>query len=140
LIYDLSTLRINYRATFKASQFAKENLYWKIVESQDFWSDDDTKILNAIREGFVKCHMEMWDELNNWPKTASGLPSTSGSTATVLFIKKSKAYVGHVGDSGLVIGYNKNGSSMYNQSLLNAPWLAKKLTKVNMFKTNHHKI
>ena len=93
---------------FLASQFAKENLYWKIVESQDFWSDDDAKILNAIREGFIKCHMEMWDELNNWPKTPSGLPSTSGSTATVLFIKKSKAYVGHVGDSGLVIGYNKN--------------------------------
>lgn len=111
----------------EASQFAKENLYWKIVESQDFWSDDDAKILNAIREGFIKCHMEMWDELKNWPKTPSGLPSTSGSTATVLFIKKSKAYVGHVGDSGLVIGYNKNGSSSYSQSLSN--WTAKKLTK-----------
>ena len=30
----------------------------------------------------------------NWPKTAAGLPSTAGCTATILFIKKSKAYVG----------------------------------------------
>lgn len=90
----------------EASQFAKERLYWKIVEQEDFWSDDHSKVLNAIREGFIQCHMEMWNELGTWPKTASGLPSTSGSTATVLFIRKSKAYVGHVGDSGLLIGYD----------------------------------
>ena len=47
----------------EASQYAKENLYWKIVELEDFWSDDDAKVLSAIREGFIKTHMEMWDEL-----------------------------------------------------------------------------
>jgi serine/threonine protein phosphatase PrpC len=47
----------------EASQFAKENLYWKIVELEDFWSDDDDKVLSAIKQGFIKCHMEMWDEL-----------------------------------------------------------------------------
>ena len=47
----------------EASQFAKEKLYWKIVELDDFWSDDDKKVLGAIRNGFVQCHMDMWNEL-----------------------------------------------------------------------------
>ena len=46
----------------EAAQFAKEKLYWRIVEQPDFWSDDDEKVLSAIRQGFVKCHMEMWQE------------------------------------------------------------------------------
>jgi protein phosphatase 1D len=111
----------------EAAQYCKEKLFWAIIESDDFWSDNDSKILGAIREGFVKCHLNMWDELPNWPKTASGLPSTSGTTATVLFIKKSKAYVGHVGDSGLVIGYTKTMTSKSNS--LNTPWYGKKLTR-----------
>ena len=49
----------------EAAQFAKEKLYWRIVEQPDFWSEDDSKVLNAIREGFVKCHMEMWKELGS---------------------------------------------------------------------------
>jgi serine/threonine protein phosphatase PrpC len=38
-----------------------------------------------------------------------------------VFIKKSKAYVGHVGDSGLLLGF---GDSYHNQ------WNGKKLTRV----------
>ena len=75
----------------------------------------------------MKINIEIIFNLNiciaNWPKTASGLPSTSGSTATVLFIKKNKAYVGHVGDSGLVIGYSKYPGSQ---------WHGKKLTRVSL--------
>jgi len=104
----------------EAAQFAKENLYWKIIESDEFWCDDENKVLKAIHDGFVKCHIDMWKELPNWPKTASGLPSTSGCTATVLFIRKSKAYVGHCGDSGLMIGCGES---------LSAPWTGKKLTR-----------
>lgn len=40
----------------------------------------------------------------NWPKTASGYPSTSGTTASIAIIKKGKLYFGHVGDSGIVLG------------------------------------
>ena len=47
----------------EASQYCKEKLYWRIIESDDFWSDNDSKVLNAIRNGFVKCHMDMWNEL-----------------------------------------------------------------------------
>lgn len=111
----------------EAAQYSKEKLYWKIIEQDDFWSNDDAKILNAIRNGFVKCHTDMWKELPNWPKTASGLPSTSGTTATVLFIKKNKAYVGHVGDSGIVIGYTKSPTD--STTGLNTPWYGRKLTR-----------
>ncbi len=39
-----------------------------------------------------------------WPKTASGLPSTAGTTASVAFIRRGKIYIGHVGDSAIVLG------------------------------------
>ena len=42
--------------------------------------------------------------LETWPKTASGLPSTAGTTASIAFIRRGKIYVGHVGDSAIVLG------------------------------------
>ena len=42
--------------------------------------------------------------LENWPRTASGLPSTAGTTASIAFIRRGKIYVGHVGDSAIVLG------------------------------------
>ncbi|NWW91891.1 PPM1D phosphatase, partial [Rhynochetos jubatus] len=39
-----------------------------------------------------------------WPKTMTGLPSTSGTTASVVIIRGTKMYVAHVGDSGVVLG------------------------------------
>ncbi|XP_064102665.1 uncharacterized protein LOC135212824 [Macrobrachium nipponense] len=41
---------------------------------------------------------------DQWPRTASGWPSTSGTTASVAFIRRQKIYIGHVGDSGIVLG------------------------------------
>jgi protein phosphatase 1D len=58
----------------------------------------------------------------SWPKTASGLPSTSGTTASIAFIRKGKIYVGHVGDSGIVLGYQEDGAPP------DARWTAKQLT------------
>ncbi|KAA0184454.1 hypothetical protein HAZT_HAZT000353, partial [Hyalella azteca] len=46
-----------------------------------------------------------------WPLTASGWPSTSGSTASVAFIRKQKIYIGHVGDSGICLGYEDSKSN-----------------------------
>ena len=40
----------------------------------------------------------------HWPKTASGLPSTAGTTASIAFIRRGKIYTGHVGDSAIVLG------------------------------------
>ncbi|NXF07002.1 PPM1D phosphatase, partial [Smithornis capensis] len=39
-----------------------------------------------------------------WPKTMTGLPSTSGTTASVVIIRGSRMFVAHVGDSGVVLG------------------------------------
>lgn len=46
---------------------------------------------------------------DKWPKTATGLPSTAGTTASIAFIRHGKIYIGHVGDSGIVLGYQEEG-------------------------------
>ena len=42
--------------------------------------------------------------LAEWPKTLTGLPSTSGTTASVVIIRGQRMYVAHVGDSAVVLG------------------------------------
>jgi len=88
----------------EAALYAKEHLMDHIVRQKGFWSNDDDSICRAIHEGFVQTHQAMWKELENWPKTASGLPSTAGTTASIAFIRRGKIYVGHVGDSAIVLG------------------------------------
>lgn len=39
-----------------------------------------------------------------WPRTATGLPSTSGTTASIAVIRRDRLYVAHVGDSAVVLG------------------------------------
>ena len=103
-----------------------------IVRQKGFWSEDDETVLKAIKEGFIQTHQAMWKELRkflniflvksklfskvlrfhdffflfsaHWPKTASGLPSTAGTTASIAFIRRGKIYTGHVGDSAIVLG------------------------------------
>ncbi|KAG8235939.1 hypothetical protein J437_LFUL017164 [Ladona fulva] len=104
----------------EAASFAKEHLMDSIVSQKKFWSDDDEDVLKAIRDGFIATHYAMWRELEKWPKTLSGLPSTSGTTASIAFIRKGKIYIGHVGDSSVVIGYQNKGES---------EWKAKSLTR-----------
>lgn len=90
----------------EAATYAKEHLLDAIVQQKSFWSDNDEDVLHAIHEGYINTHQAMWKEQVNWKRTSSGLPSTSGTTATVAFIMKSKIYIGHVGDSMLVLGYH----------------------------------
>lgn len=88
----------------EAALYAKEHLLDAIVKQSDFWSNDDEHVLRAIKHGFLTTHLGMWKEVGKWPKTMSGLPSTSGTTASIAFIRKSKLYIGHVGDSRIVLG------------------------------------
>jgi len=88
----------------EAALFAKEHLMDNITKSPNFWSDDDDLVLKSIREGFLKTQQDMWGDLENWSKTGSGLPSTAGTTASIAFIRRGKIFVGHVGDSGIVLG------------------------------------
>ncbi|XP_021921764.1 uncharacterized protein LOC110830790 isoform X2 [Zootermopsis nevadensis] len=97
----------------EAATFAKEHLMDYIVNQKGFWSDKDEDILRAIRDGFLQTHLSMWGQLESWPKTVSGLPSTSGTTASVAFIRKGKIYIGHVGDSSIVLGYQDEGETMW---------------------------
>lgn len=46
--------------------------------------------------------------VGKWPRTASGHPSTSGTTGSIAIIKNSKLYIGHAGDSGIALGYDQN--------------------------------
>lgn len=72
----------------EAALFAKEHLMDYIVRQKGFWAEDDDSVLKAIHEGFLQTHYAMWKELEKWPKTASGLPSTAGTTASIAFIRR----------------------------------------------------
>ncbi|XP_018009004.1 mucin-5AC [Hyalella azteca] len=113
----------------EAAHFAKDHLMDNIVSQRSFWSDDDNDVLDAIREGFIQTHMAMWKVVEKWPLTASGWPSTSGSTASVAFIRKQKIYIGHVGDSGICLGYEDS----------NGYWLGEHLTKDHKPESNQEK-
>ncbi|XP_024301389.1 protein phosphatase 1D [Oncorhynchus tshawytscha] len=88
----------------EAAQFARDYLWEFIKKQRGFWSKDDEEVCAAIRKGFVACHHAMWKKLPEWPKTLTGLPSTSGTTASVVVIRGNRMYVAHVGDSAIVLG------------------------------------
>ncbi|XP_067394234.1 protein phosphatase 1D isoform X2 [Emydura macquarii macquarii] len=88
----------------EAAQFAREHLWGFIKKQKGFDSAQPAEVCAALRKGFVACHRAMWKKLPEWPKTMTGLPSTSGTTASVVIIRGSKMYVAHVGDSGVVLG------------------------------------
>ncbi|KAH8387169.1 hypothetical protein KR093_005229, partial [Drosophila rubida] len=103
----------------EAALFAKEHLMLEIVKQKQFWSDNDEDVLRAIREGYIGTHFAMWREQEKWPRTANGHLSTAGTTATVAFMRREKIYIGHVGDSGIVLGYQNPNERR---------WRAKQLT------------
>ncbi|KAH9525788.1 Protein phosphatase 1D [Bulinus truncatus] len=90
----------------EASAFCRDNLLNEITKHDGFWTDDDEQVLASIKKGFLDTHQAMWNVLDSWPKTVTGLPSTAGTTATIAIIKQGKLYTGHVGDSALVLGEN----------------------------------
>lgn len=87
----------------EAAKFAKENLLNLITQQKDFWSTNDEDVMRAIRNGFARAHSTMRKIMPTWAKTNKTLPSTAGTTASILFIKNNKFYSGHVGDSRIVI-------------------------------------
>lgn len=48
--------------------------------------------------------MKLISFTDSWPRTRHGLPSTSGTTATVVILKGRTLYIAHVGDSGAALG------------------------------------
>ncbi|XP_058447574.1 uncharacterized protein LOC131427976 [Malaya genurostris] len=111
----------------EASLYAKEHLMNTIVSQKLFWSENDDDVLKAIREGYIQTHYSMWREQDKWPKTSSGLPSTAGTTASIAFIRRGKIYIGHVGDSGIVLGYQKEEEELTGQQIVK--WAVTPLTE-----------
>ncbi|CAL8147033.1 unnamed protein product [Orchesella dallaii] len=89
----------------QAASYARKYLMHHIVSHPHFDSDEDDLVLQAITEGFVSLHNEMAEKRKDWPKSLTGHPSVCGTTASVVFIKNGKVFIGHVGDSAIVLGY-----------------------------------
>ena len=68
----------------EAADFARQHLCQHILEQDDFWSENsnDKQILAAIRKGFLSCHNDMWNHVDKWAKTSSGMTSTSGKASS----------------------------------------------------------
>ena len=113
----------------------QDNLMEYITKNSKFWSDDDETVLSAIREGFIETQKAMWKDLPSWRKTASGHPSTAGTTASICFIKRGKLFIGHVGDSGIILGerdpFKSKNHDPFNikSSHSNDRWRSKRLTQ-----------
>ena len=84
----------------------------------------DVVLYGKIKENYFRY---LFLSSEKWPKTNSGLPSTSGTTASVCIIKNSKLYIGHVGDSGIVLGYDDSKSDKFMRPK------ARTLTVVSIF-------
>lgn len=63
------------------------------------------------KTGFLQTHNAMWKAQEFWPKTHAGFSSTSGTTASIAFIKNGRLFIGHVGDSKIVLGQCDEGDS-----------------------------
>ncbi|KAK2880988.1 hypothetical protein Q8A67_018256 [Cirrhinus molitorella] len=96
-----------------AARFARRHLWDHIKKQRGFWSEDDDEVCAALRKGFVSCHHAMWKKLPEWPKTVTGLPSTSGTTASIVVIRRDRMYVAHVGDSAVVLGVQDHPSDEF---------------------------
>ncbi|KAM4620258.1 protein phosphatase 1D-like [Polymixia lowei] len=101
----------------EAAHFARDHLWDLLKRQRGFWSKDHGEVCAALRKGFIACHHAMWKKLPEWPKTLTGLPSTSGTTASVIVIRGVHMYVAHVGDSAVVIGVKDNDSDIALQAL-----------------------
>ncbi|XP_056451565.1 protein phosphatase 1D-like [Gadus chalcogrammus] len=101
----------------EAAHFARDHL-WDLLRTQrGFWSRDNEEVCAALRKGFIACHHAMWKKLPEWPKTPTGLPSTSGTTASVVVIRGTQMYVAHVGDSAVVVGERDEDSDVRLKAL-----------------------
>jgi protein phosphatase 1D len=88
-----------------ASQYARKHLMNRITKQKLFWNDDDECVKKSIRKGFLSTHADMSKIIDKWPRTRGGYPSTAGTTCSVVFITNNgKVYIGHVGDSAIVLG------------------------------------
>lgn len=88
---------------YEASEYVRRNLLHNIMRNELFDSNEDDDILEAIRLGFLTTHHGIWKVVSEWPRTASGYPSTAGTTVSIAILRNGKLYTGHVGDSAIIL-------------------------------------
>ncbi|TKR65472.1 hypothetical protein L596_025874 [Steinernema carpocapsae] len=93
----------------EASEFVRRNLLNNIRANPSFESDNEEEFLEVVRQGFVQTHFSMLKVVDSWPKTSSGYPCTAGTTASCVFIRRGKLFIGHVGDSAVFLGKSHSG-------------------------------
>lgn len=92
----------------EAAIYARDHLFDNLKTQPGFFDTNPEKVKEAIREGFLKTHWDMFKIVETWPKRKDGHNSTSGTTATVVILRANKIYVAHVGDSAAVLAQKKN--------------------------------
>ena len=67
-----SEMRFAFFAVFdghggaEAAKFAEEHLFDEIIHQKGFWKDDDTSVVEAIKDGFMSTHRLMWKALGRF--------------------------------------------------------------------------
>ncbi|KAF8358147.1 ppm-1.D [Pristionchus pacificus] len=97
----------------EASEYCRRHLLKNIRAEKGFDSEVDAEFLEAIRNGYLTTHHTMWKDVDSWARTASGYPSTAGTTASCAFIRRGKVYVGHVGDSAILLTTRSSPQRFY---------------------------
>uniref|UniRef100_A0AC35TGY1 PPM-type phosphatase domain-containing protein n=1 Tax=Rhabditophanes sp. KR3021 TaxID=114890 RepID=A0AC35TGY1_9BILA len=96
----------------EASIYTRKYLLQNIKTQPGFLSENDNDFLQGIKDGYLKTHNEMLIDSHNWKKHSLGYNGTAGTTATVMFIRNSKVFVGHVGDSAIYSIKERTNSSL----------------------------
>eukprot|EP00117_Sycon_ciliatum_P014194 scpid26278/ scgid14553/ Protein phosphatase 1D; Protein phosphatase 2C isoform delta; Protein phosphatase magnesium-dependent 1 delta; p53-induced protein phosphatase 1 len=92
----------------QAAAYAKEHLWNNMKRQEGFNSEDHDQVEGAMREAFAVTQRGMEKVVSTWPRARYGLPSTSGTTASVAVLRGRVLYTAHLGDSGIVLGRRKS--------------------------------
>ncbi|XP_071946383.1 protein phosphatase 1D-like [Antedon mediterranea] len=97
----------------EAAVYARDHLWKNIKNQPGFLSFDEKQTKKAIKDGFAITQNDMWKFRAGWKKTSSGYASTAGTTCSMAIIIGIKMYIAHVGDSGIVMGFDDEGMINY---------------------------
>ena len=90
--------------------FARNYLWENIKKQHGFFAREPTRVMAAIKRGFLVTQADMEEDRSEWPRTASGRPSNAGTTVALVIIHEKNVYVAHVGDSRIIAGVRKTDS------------------------------
>lgn len=80
------------------------NAFPKVLASHDLWVESP---IHAISDAFLKVHNDLTEHCKQSSSTFDCI--LSGSTATIVYLRPHKLYVGHAGDSRAVMAKMVNG-------------------------------